>query len=317
MTLIATCLAAALAAQSAPDVRIHLPREVLVTSQQLTLGEVGVVSCDDAATQAALRELPLGRAPLAQETITIERRVVQSRVACSRLTVGQITLTGADCVSVRRKEQVITADALVEKSRALLGQLPELSTWSWRVHVKPQDLTLRFTGAVEVQPSLESYANGLARIRVAVSAPQGELASAEVVFKRVFAVRRAVALRDIAPGEALTAENTRIEEHEVSAAIEAYVPPAMALASQAIAKGTPIRASLVRQPKPELLVRRNQGVTMRVVGNGFTVSAMGQALEDGCQGQCIKVRNVDSKRVVSAVVMADGTVQPQTNEVIR
>ncbi|MCE5279015.1 MAG: flagellar basal body P-ring formation chaperone FlgA [Planctomycetaceae bacterium] len=317
MNFMALCLVALAAGEPSRDVRIHLPREISVACRQLTLGDVGVVSCDNATLREALRALPLGRSPLAQEVLTIEQALVRSRVACSNLQTGQVTVTGADRVSVRRKEQVIKADTLVEQARAFLAQLPELGTWTWRVSTRPQDLTLPSSESLKYQARLDSYAAGLAHLRVAVSGPQGDLAEIEVVFKRIFTVRRWVAVRDIAAGEALTQENLRIEEQEVSAAVEAYVPPATALASQPIAKGTAIRSSLVRQAKPEVLVRRNQAVTMRIVGEGFTVSAMGQALEDGYEGQYIKVRNVDSKRIVSGIVLADASVQPQTSEVRR
>jgi flagella basal body P-ring formation protein FlgA len=42
---------------------------------------------------------------------------------------------------------------------------------------------------------------------------------------------------------------------------------------------------------------------------------MGKAMEDGKAGDMIKVRNIDSQRVVLARVAADGTVEPLLNEV--
>jgi flagellar basal body P-ring formation protein FlgA len=57
-------------------------------------------------------------------------------------------------------------------------------------------------------------------------------------------------------------------------------------------------------------VHRNENVVMRIKGDGFLLTAMGLALEDGRPGAMIKVRNVDSGRVVMAKVAADGAVEP-------
>ena len=47
---------------------------------------------------------------------------------------------------------------------------------------------------------------------------------------------------------------------------------------------------------------------------GFTISGTGLALQDGRPGDFIRVRNVDSKRIVVAKVTADGTVAPVIEE---
>ena len=62
------------------------------------------------------------------------------------------------------------------------------------------------------------------------------------------------------------------------------------------------------------VVRRNDSVVMRITGNLFQITALGQALENGGEGDLIKVRNVDSKRVVVARVIHDGTVEPVCGE---
>jgi flagella basal body P-ring formation protein FlgA len=57
-------------------------------------------------------------------------------------------------------------------------------------------------------------------------------------------------------------------------------------------------------------VRRGETVVMRLRGPGFLLTGLGQALEDGRPGGFIKVRNVDSSRVITAKVAADGSVEP-------
>ena len=49
---------------------------------------------------------------------------------------------------------------------------------------------------------------------------------------------------------------------------------------------------------------------MSVRGLGFRISGKGLALQDGRPGDCVRVRNIRSQRIVVANVRRDGTVEP-------
>ncbi|MBK1716732.1 flagellar basal body P-ring formation chaperone FlgA [Thiocystis violacea] len=57
------------------------------------------------------------------------------------------------------------------------------------------------------------------------------------------------------------------------------------------------------------LVERGQEVTLFVVKPGLTVRMKGEALEDGAEGQRIRVRNRSSKRIVEGHVEPSGAVR--------
>ena len=83
-----------------------------------------------------------------------------------------------------------------------------------------------------------------------------------------------------------------------------------------LAAKQPLAANSVIQPKAPapvvlpILVRRDGDVAIEIRVGTLTVRAMGQAMQDGRAGECIKVRNADSKRIITAKVKEDGTVQP-------
>ncbi|MDR1979446.1 MAG: flagellar basal body P-ring formation chaperone FlgA [Synergistaceae bacterium] len=60
------------------------------------------------------------------------------------------------------------------------------------------------------------------------------------------------------------------------------------------------------------VIERGKSVTILVRSAGLTVKTKGEALEDGSLGDSIKVRNVASKAVLTAVVVADDTVEVMT-----
>ena len=57
------------------------------------------------------------------------------------------------------------------------------------------------------------------------------------------------------------------------------------------------------------LVQQGAPVQVMFITNGLTISLTAVTLEAGSAGDVVKVRNVDSGAVFSAVVMADGTVR--------
>jgi flagella basal body P-ring formation protein FlgA len=59
-----------------------------------------------------------------------------------------------------------------------------------------------------------------------------------------------------------------------------------------------------------VVVGRNQSVIIRLEKPGLLVTAVGKTLENGRAGEHIKVRNVDSQRIILARVNEDGTVEP-------
>jgi flagella basal body P-ring formation protein FlgA len=313
--LIVLALAASRAAGS--PVRIHLPREAVVSGTNLSLGAVAVVVGDDPALQKAVQNLAMGRAPWARETIVLTRPMVLSRLASCGLTPAQVTLSGAEQVCVRRKERLFPGEEVAQAAEKFLKSLPGTGAGKWRMRKKPAELSVPGGVDVQLQARLTGTPAGDSiTVRVVATDGKEDLAAEDVTFQRAYTVRQAVAVKDIPAGEALTAENTRIEEVDVDRPpTGAWLPAPMTIAASRIPRGTVIRPALVDQPKAEVLVRRNQTIVMRITGEGFSVSALAEALQDGRQGEYIKVRNVDSKRIVIGKVMPDGTVQPKCDEV--
>jgi flagella basal body P-ring formation protein FlgA len=76
-------------------------------------------------------------------------------------------------------------------------------------------------------------------------------------------------------------------------------------ARRSLRPGTPLRTVDVQQP---ILVHRNDLVEVVVEQPGLYITVEGKALEDGGKGQVISVSNLQSKRILQAVVQAGGQV---------
>lgn len=118
-----------------------------------------------------------------------------------------------------------------------------------------------------------------------------------------------VVVRALQAGHVLTAADLTTVERD-----SAHLPPGavgdvQALVGQvlrySVAAGQPLVRSMLTGP---LLVHYGQMVSLVAQGMGVRLVALGQAMADGRVGQSVLVRNVQSGRVVSGVVDAQGQV---------
>lgn len=303
-----------------PAIQIHLPRAIQVEGQTLSLGAISVIRGEDAALAQRAGQVSLGRAPLPKEEIVLDRPTLLGRLASHGIGADRVLFSGAQKVAVSRKETAVSADEMVKAAEACLSQKrPSPPGCRWEVRRPVQALVVPSAGEVRLEARLADH-DVAAEAKVEVAAVVGgrQAASQFLIFRMSYAQREAVAAADLAAGTVLTPENVTIRTAACDRAPAAdWAAPFGLTTTQPIRAGTVIRPALVRAARPAVAVRRNEGVTMRIRGAGFTVTALGQALEDGRPGESIKVRNVDSNRVVVAKVAADGTVEPALSEVIR
>jgi flagella basal body P-ring formation protein FlgA len=297
---------------ASPPLRIHLPREVAVESPVLSLGQVAAVTgaAPAAATAGSVR---LGRFSVPGQKITLDRATILSRLASQGIPAENVVLTGADAVTVRRRQQIISADEFVSFARLFLQQNPPgASPCDGVAAAKPKDLVLpdEPQNMQLVARFVENGAGGFVTIQVAVVVDGKEVGSRTVLLRLRYRCHKAVALRDIAEGATLTPENVKIEETVSDRPEAGWRSPYGLVALRNLPARTEIRDGMIDTPEPSLLIRRNETVVIRVQRPGFLVTAVGLAMQEGRAGQYVKVRNTDSHRVIVCKVNDDGTVEP-------
>jgi len=315
-TIIAACMLlapVALAAGAEASLLLHLPREVRVTGgSELQLADLGVLRGRDETLLAKAATIAMGRAPLAGEQLAFDRRTILSRLAACGIDKRAVTLTGAEQVAVTRNETLIAGEKLLAAAKTLLRERASENGWSWRLARGSDSLVAPTLDPIELTARLvETPADGCQTVEVAAVASGRRVAAAELLFRKVYEVRQSIARREIAAGELLTGDNVEVrvvasESHDPVA----WVSPFGQTTVRDVPAGSVIVPSLLRAAAAVKVVDRNATVQMRIEGEGFTMTALGVALEDGRAGELIRVRNADSKRIVTARVAGDGTVLP-------
>lgn len=297
------------------DLCLHLPRAVRVKCRNLQLASIAAVRGGDPALAAKAVKVSMGRAPLSGEKIVIDRTTILSRLASLGFNAAAVRITGARRVEVTRDEATIEAGRLIESAESLLQKSrPGPAGCGWRLVRRPKSLVVPAGEKVSLKSRLAAGAPaGYVKVEVSAAGDKRERARTAILFKLVYPVRQTIATKGIAVGQAITPDNAKIRlVHVESRPRSAWTCPYGMLSARAIPIGRVIQPGMVRANRPAIVVRRNQRVTMKIEGIGFTVTAIGQALQDGRPGESIKVRNIDSKRIISAKVAFDGTVVPSS-----
>lgn len=297
-----------------PVLRLYLPRTAVTEKDRLTLGDVAVIHSDDAALSAKASAVALGRAPWPAEKLALTRTTILSRLASHRIFRHRVRFSGAAKVTVERKTKVISAEQIARLADEFVKKHPPTADDGSVLERAGavRELVLPVTAKVELKVR-PAPASPPGHVVVEVVAQRGEkaLASARVLFQRVYLHKVAVAVKQIEPGEAITPTNARIETVKSARPQRDWQNPYGLVATQRLDPGARIQPTSLQDAKPRAptKLKRNTRVIIRLRGPGFVILARGVLLADGKIGDTVQVRNVDTQAELTGKIMPDGSVE--------
>jgi flagella basal body P-ring formation protein FlgA len=298
---------------AASTLQVHLPREVTVQGNLLTLGQVSVVRGNPALVAAAA-ETGLGQLSMPGQKAILDRPTILSRLAAQGIPAAQVRLTGAEAVTVHRFQKTISTEEFIEMGRTFLRQRPPGPSIAAMIPtVKPKELVLPGQVAdLQVTPRyVRTAARGHVAVQIVVTADGKECGVREIPFRLKYQGHRVVTTQEIPEGAALSAENVKVETVESDQPEPAnWKAPYGLVAVRKLAAGTEVRGEMTNTAEGPVVVLRNDTVVIRIQRPELVVTALGIALQEARAGEYVKVRNADSSRVVLCKVNTDGTVEP-------
>ncbi len=301
------------AEQTDSALQIYLPREITIEGDVPNLGQVAIIRGEECLTAKAER-VTLGRISVPGQKIIIDRSIVLSRLACSGIPASEVTLTGAERIIVTQRHQIIEGSEFVEKALAFLKKNPpEASICQWNPIRAPKDLILsEISNDIRSSVSLvRSSIRNQAKVRIAVFSNDKEIGVREVTFRFKYTCRKLVAQVDILPGAVISPENVKVEKVVSNYPERAdWAVPYGFVAKRRLPENIVVLPGMVGPVKPKILLKRNQNVVIKIDRPGLLITAIGKTMQDGRVGEYIKVRNVDSPRIIMAKVNEDGSVEP-------
>jgi flagella basal body P-ring formation protein FlgA len=145
-------------------------------------------------------------------------------------------------------------------------------------------------------------------------APEAERVTIKVMGKVIRMVDVPVLVRPVAAGEVIRArdiEMTRMHAEQV-AATSINDPDKLVdkSARRVLPAGQPIRVSDVSAP---VLVAKNNLVNVTITTSRLSITMQGKAMEDGAEGDTVKIVNTRSGKIVQGVVSGKGEVVVTTS----
>lgn len=293
--------------------QVYLPREVTISENILKLGKIGIVRGPENLVSKA-GEIKLGRLSVPGQEIVVERHVVLSRLASCGIPASQVTFQGAENVTVRQRHDIISSEQFVELAGSCLKQnLTDDSVADWSLVRKPKDLVIPNPGNnIKFSSELiKDSAKNQAKINIKVFSDDKQIGVRDVTFSLKYNNHTAVALVDIPAGTIINSDNIKIEKTESNYPEPAgWKPPYGFVAKRMIPAETAIEPHMFDAAQSPVVIKRNQNVVIRIEKPGFLITAVGKAMQDGKVGEYIKIRNIDSQRILVAKVNSDRTVEP-------
>lgn len=307
--------------------QIYLPREVTINGDIPNLGQVGIIRGQESLAVKA-GEIALGRISLPGQEIVVDRQTVLSRLACNGIAVSEVMLTGAEKVLVKRQHQVIEGGSFVETALSFVKKNPPNDSVCGFSPVRiPEDLVVPGPSQnINLHPRfVRSGAQNQVKTLIAAFSSGKEVGAREVIFRLKYNCRRLVTQMNIPAGAIISPENVKVENtisnypepadwmgfaFRNTSQTEGPILPYGLVAKRRLPANTVIRSGMIGPAQPLILLKRNQNVVIKIDRSGLVVTTSGRVIQQGGVGEYIKVRNVDSQRIILAKVNEDGTVEP-------
>ena len=287
-----------------------------VNGPALTLGEIAGVIGDDPGRVRALQAVKLGAAPKPGTRIVWTKQMLGDRLSASGADFTGITWNVPDMITITANVKWVAGAQIAAAAHEAIAR---------RLNMPEDKREIELTGVVgdvaappgEIQltADLPYGIRGSGPTSVAVNIVTDGRVYQKIIVRynvRIFE-DVIVAASPLAPREPLTAGKLTYIRTDVSKFNGNYytdMEKVIGLAAKrAIAPGTVIADSLLEKP---IIVKRGSQVTILARSGELEVTATGIALQDGTEGQSIRVQNISSKRNFSATVVAEGMVQVVT-----
>lgn len=302
----------------AEGITIVVASEARVIGSFITLGQLAEISGEDIGRARSLGQLKLGYAPRPGSSVVLTKEILNMRLLATGSNLNDIVWTIPDSIMVISSSQSISGQTLIDK--AIAATKEQVSS-----NVDSGDLMITGNGSVQdlITPvgtvELTTYVpygvryNVPTVVMVVVSVDGRVFTKVPIKihvkkYRQVLVTSGQVSMNDV-----FSAENLRYESKDIGKLGAGYFTDIKKVLG--MAAGRSLKSSMVITDsmlvKPIVIKR---GATVNIVARigGMEVSAVGEAMQDGVEGQMIRVKNVNSAKFISGKVLDGGTVQVLT-----
>lgn len=302
----------------AQGIRIVVSPAAKVVGPLITLGELAQISGDDVLWIKSLGQLKLGSAPSLGKSLVFTKELLNMRLAAAGSDFSGILWEIPDSVTVTTSSQSVSGQTLIDKAMATVKEQVGLREGSGDSVIaligSVQELILP-VGKVELTTGMPSGVHYNIPTVVMVTVDIDGQAVTKVPVR--FAVKQygqvVVTAGQLRATETFSTGNLRYERMDIGKMGSGYFTDMKKILGQvsrrSLMPGMVLTDSMVVKP---VLVKRGGAVNIIACIGSMEVVTMGQAMQDGIEGQLIRVKNINSTKIISAKVLDEATVQVVT-----
>lgn len=298
----------------AAGITVTVNPESTVVGPYLALGDLAQITGEDTARVQALKILKLGNAPTPGTRMGLTSEALGARLSASGADFTDITWQVPLLISIATASQTLSGETLAARAKEAVNERLSVNGANSDIELTlmgmPADLVAPL-GKVELNVEfpygIRFNAPTMASVKVVVD---GRTYTSVGVKYEVKAYQNIiVAARNLAYGEIITGDAIRLDRCEVGHLTGYNTDPekviGLSMRRPVVAGAAIIDAVLV---KP-LIVQRNANVTITAKIGDIVVMAGGKALQQGREGDVIRVQNLSSQKILTARVIDGTTVQ--------
>ena len=314
--------ALAVGAADSPTIITLRPR-ARVGAGAVSIGDVTVLQGGKPGQNRRLATIDLDDAPPPGKKLSISAKQVEFRLLVAGVPPHTFLVQPNGTVLVTRKTHNLPSERIVAAARqSIADRLPwktEDYTLAPAAPVQPITGLAVPPDQVVLRPIVRSTWPPGRNVQVAVKVFVKEqlFATVPLTMQLQRFADTVVAKRPIKRGHAIGPADLHVERRDVTGET-GYFIATKHLLGQTVRVDVPalhiIRASNIspKNPTPVTLIRMGDRIQMVAQMRGLRISALGEALEAGRQGEVIQVRNINSKKIVQARVVNRGEVAVTT-----
>lgn len=294
-------------------VQITVFPEAMVAADEITIGAIADVQGDAADLVALIRNIVVGQAPQPGEERSLYGPYLATRLKQAGLDETDFILDAPAKIRVTRAAQRLESTMLENIVRqALTRQMPQDAA---QVTIRDlqglEDLVVP-PGPLHYNVAFPRHNDFTGRVAFTLEVRvHGKLARRLYGNVHVDVLQKVVTLtRAIAPQEVITAADIRLQAVSLARASQQIVTRPEEIIGRRARRALPANTA-IRSRDIEVLPLIHKGDQVLIIAESdlIKVTAIGEALEHGQQGETIRIKNPASNREIRAVVIGPKTVR--------
>lgn len=299
----------------AGEVEINLINRVVLKEKTITFSDISNVTGDDVDLVNEINNIEIGMTPWANSTRRIDQDFLKMRLKSTNINISDVTFTNAKSVVVSVESTKITGYEIAQKAKEyMLSALPtaDRETTVELVRMPGDKWVPRSMEEIDFDISLVDSSKDRGNIDVIVTASSDSkrFFKIPVSFKVRVYEYVAIAKRRIRRNQQLTKGNLSMARRETTRvrgfAFFDIKDLIGMVTTTSIQPNTILTENEVEIPPT---IKQGSIVKLLIQASGFRIVTKGMAQQTGYTGEVIKVKNMDSKKLLYGEIIDSGSIR--------